>query len=106
MGGRKRFMSARRRSGKAVTLALGLLLFIVAGPASAQLDPPCEKAEDIGVASMTADGVITLRLRSLPPGPIAEATMRYTPGDPKYEEVMTHLGGIAPGETKAVRPWC
>lgn len=87
-------------------LAVAVLVAMAAGPASAQTTPPCEQAASIGVAIMTADGVITLRLRSLPPGPIAEATMRYTPGDPKYEEVMTHLGGIAPGETKAVRPWC
>ena len=87
-------------------LALGLLLFIAAGAASAQTTPPCDKAENIGVATMTADGVITLRLRSLPPGPIAEAIMRYAPDDPKYDDVIAHLGGIVPGETKPVRPWC
>jgi len=79
---------------------------MAASVASAQTTPPCDKAGNIGVASMTADGVITLRLRSLPPGPIAEATMRYAPGDPKYDEVKTHLGGIVPGETKPVPPWC
>ena len=55
---------------------------------------------------MTEDGTITLRLRSLPPGPVAEGTMSYRPGDPKYEEIKRHLGGIKPGETKPVRPWC
>jgi hypothetical protein len=89
-----------------VPLAVAAFVAMAAGHASAQTAPPCEQASSIGVATMTADGVITLRLRSLPPGPIAEATMRYAPDDPKYQDVMTHLGGIAPGETKTVKPWC
>jgi hypothetical protein len=32
--------------------------------------------------------------------------MSYRPGDPQYEEIKKHIGGIAPGETKPVRPWC
>jgi len=47
--------------------------------------------------TMTDDGVLTLRLRSLPPGPIGEGTMRYKPGDPEYEDIKKHIGGIAPG---------
>jgi hypothetical protein len=69
-------------------------------------DPPCESVASIGVATMDADGVITLRIRSLPPGPIAEGELRYAPGDPHYQEIVDHLGGIRPGETKSVRPWC
>jgi cellulose biosynthesis protein BcsQ len=26
--------------------------------------------------------------------------------DPQYEEIKKHIGGIKPGETKPVRPWC
>jgi len=55
---------------------------------------------------MDADGVLTLRLRSLPPGPIAEGTFTYRPGDARYDEIRNHLGGIAPGEAKPVPPWC
>src|SRR5271155_2459091 len=67
---------------------------------------PCAEVESIGTAQMSADGVITLRLRSLSPNPIAEGVLTYTPDDPQYEEVKQHLGGIAPGETKPVKPWC
>jgi hypothetical protein len=66
----------------------------------------CEQVASIGVAAMTDDGVIALRLRSLPPGPIGEGTMRYKPGDQEYEDIKKHIGGIKPGETKPVRPWC
>jgi hypothetical protein len=55
---------------------------------------------------MTADGVITLHLQSLWPDPIAEGELTYAPDDPQYEEIKKHLGGIAPGDTKPVKPWC
>lgn len=68
--------------------------------------PPCESFQSIGTAHMDADGIITLNIHTLPPGPIGEGELRYAPGDPRYQEIVTHLGGIKPGETKNVRPWC
>ena len=97
---RRRF----RTAAKTALAALALLLSFA--PAHTAENVPCAKVESIGVAHMDADGTITLRLRSLPPGPIGEATLTYKPGDPKYEEIKRHLGGIAPGEYKPVRPWC
>jgi len=75
-------------------------------PTHAQQAVPCESVASIGVATMADDGVITLRIRSLPPGPIAEGEFRYAPGDARYADIVRHLGGIMPGETKPVRPWC
>ena len=60
----------------------------------------------MGVAHMAEDGVIALHIRSLGPGPIAEGELRYAPDDPRYDEIKAHLGGIAPGESRPVRPWC
>ena len=37
---------------------------------------------------------------------IAEGELRYAPDDPQYEEIKQHLGGIAPGDIKPVKPWC
>jgi hypothetical protein len=69
-------------------------------------DIPCEAVESIGTAEMSPDGVITMRLHSLSPNPIAEGELRYAPDDPQYEEIKQHLGGITPGEFKPVKPWC
>ncbi len=55
---------------------------------------------------MSNDGTITLHLRSLWPDPIAEGEIRYAPDDPQYGEIKQHLGGIAPGDIKPVKPWC
>ena len=104
---RRRSRPATRRSSAAPP-ALALLVTLTAAAAAAEPKEtvPCEQVASIGVATMSNDGVITLRLRSLPPGPIAEGTMSYRPGDPQYEEIKKHIGGSAPGETKPVRPWC
>ena len=104
---RRRSRPATRRSSAAPP-ALALLVALAAAAAVAEPKEtvPCEQVASIGVATMTNDGVLTLRLRSLPPGPIGEGTMRYKPGDPEYEDIKKHIGGIAPGETRPVRPWC
>jgi hypothetical protein len=61
--------------------------------------------QTIGTIAMAHDKSIELRLRSLPPGPIAETLLRYKPGDAKYKQMIDHVGGLAPGETKLVPPW-
>jgi hypothetical protein len=67
---------------------------------------PCEAIHSVGRAKMSADGTITLQLRSLWPDPIAESQLVFAPDDPQYSDIKRHLGGIAPGETKPVPPWC
>jgi hypothetical protein len=79
------------------------------GPAAAanSTQPiPCDDIDSVGRATMSADGAITLQLRSLWPNPIAETELVYAPDDPQYEEIKHHLGGLKPGESKPVPPWC
>jgi len=60
----------------------------------------------IGVATMLPDGTIHLRLRApLPGGGSGEGEFDYKPGDPDYQAILAHLGGLKPGETKPVKPW-
>ena len=67
---------------------------------------PCEDIDSVGRAKMATDGTITLQLRSLWPDPIAESALVFAPDDPQYEEIKHHLGGIEPGESKPVPPFC
>ena len=67
---------------------------------------PCDDIDSIGRAKMSVDGAITLQLRSLWPNPIAESELVFPPDDPQYAEIKHHLGGMVPGETKPVPPWC
>jgi hypothetical protein len=74
--------------------------------AAAEEAPRCAAVTSIGIATMAADGTITLRIASLPPGPVAHGNFVYAPSHPQYEEIKRHIGGIAPGEEKPVPPWC
>ncbi len=66
----------------------------------------CEDVESIGVATMADDKTITLQVRALDPDKIIESLLVYKPGDRDYQSILTHLGGLAPGQSKPVRPWC
>ena len=67
---------------------------------------PSAMPASIGVAHMTSDGTIVLQLRAIGPrGAIGESLVRYKRGDPHYEEVKRHLGGLRVGEHKSVPPW-
>jgi hypothetical protein len=72
-------------------------------PGESKVIPP--SPDSIGVATMSNDRVVTLRLRSANLGMIAEGVFTYKPGDPKYEEIIAHLGGIQPGQQKTVSPF-
>lgn len=94
-----------------VMLRLAGLVFAVfanldAAAAGDSIPIPCEAIDSIGRAQMSANGAITLRLRTLWPQPFAESERVYAPDDPQYAFIERHLGGIAPGETKPVPPLC
>ena len=58
------------------------------------------------MATMQADGAIVLYLRATGPGGIAgDGQVTYLPFDPRYQEVLAHLGGLKPGQSKPVPPW-
>ncbi len=59
----------------------------------------------IGTATMEPDGTIVLHLRTQEEGPIGIGRMTYPPDHESYEEVLKHLGGLAPGVEKLVPPW-
>ena len=62
--------------------------------------------DSIGVATMTADRTIVLRLRAeTEDGARGEGQFSYAPADEAYRSVLDHLGGLEPGESKPVPPW-
>jgi hypothetical protein len=63
-------------------------------------------SKSIGVATMEPDGTIVLQLRAEgPQGAVGDGRFTYPPSDKNYQEVLTHLGGLKPGESKPVPPW-
>jgi hypothetical protein len=101
-----RFMSLRRVAG---LVAGSVLAFLVADLAAADGNSPpipCEAVDSVGTATMSADGTITLHVHALWPQPIAETELIYAPGNPHYDTIKRHLGGLAPGQSKPVPPLC
>ncbi|HUC52372.1 MAG TPA: hypothetical protein VMA30_23520 [Xanthobacteraceae bacterium] len=97
-------------SVRSIALAL-CLISSSAIPASAQFKrdlPPitCATVESIGVADMAADGTITLHLKSLWPDAHEDSDLNYAPDDPQYGDIKKHLGGIEPGQSKPIPPFC
>jgi hypothetical protein len=61
---------------------------------------------NIGSAAMKVDGTIILTLQAEgPDGEETYADMSYPPEDPRRLEILSHLGGLQPGESKPVPPW-
>lgn len=82
-----------------------LLVLLLATPAAA-LERDCRGSGSIGTALMSADGTITLNIRSPQPGSPIDGVLALHRRDPNYARVLSHLGGLQPGDKKPVPPWC
>jgi hypothetical protein len=62
--------------------------------------------KSIGSATLRPDGILELQLRAEGPGGmVGDSLITYAPGDPDYQKVLAHLGGLAVGEVKPVPPF-
>lgn len=79
----------------------------LAGMALAAVLASCvHQPASIGAATMRPDGAIEMQLRAEGSGgTIGDALFVYPPDHPQYGEIIAHLGGLRPGETKPVPPW-
>jgi hypothetical protein len=78
---------------------------IVLLAASASQAEECVPPKYIGDATMASDGVITMRLGMTTDCKHVDGLFVYRPGAADYDDVLKHLGGLKPGETKPVEPW-
>jgi hypothetical protein len=62
--------------------------------------------KSIGTATMDKDGTIVLVLRAEgDKGLLGDGMLAYPRDHADYQKVLAHLGGLKPGESKAVKPW-
>lgn len=110
---RSRFSISRSPTSSlapSLVLALCLALAPLSGCKTQQPDtspPPSSGQEYIGTANMEQDGTLILWLRGEDASGdvVGHATFTYPPNHPEYKDVLAHLGGMSPGETKGVPPW-
>jgi hypothetical protein len=93
-------------------LLLGALasLFVVSCAHTEKATPAAGKeaktSNSIGTATLEQDGTLVMQLRAEADGKtIGDSLLRYKPGDPNYQKMLQHVGGLKPGETKPVPPW-
>jgi hypothetical protein len=82
------------------TFAFLLLLTVSASAEVMQSD--CRGPGSIGTALMSADGTITLTIST----PGQQGAAAYHRGDPQYARILSHVGGLHPGQKKPVPPFC
>jgi hypothetical protein len=89
-------------------IAVGLIMLCAAGAGSAQEVRSSDARPSMpyaGTAEMLDDGTLSLHLRLTSDGKALNDTLVYKVSDRAYDNVLRHLGGLQPGETKAFRPW-
>jgi hypothetical protein len=88
-------------------MKLPVALFLLAAMPAMAIPPQqdCRGPGSIGTALMSPDGTITLNIRSAPGAPL-DGVAAVKRGDPKYNRILSHLGGMNPGERKPVPPFC
>src|SRR5258705_5508911 len=66
---------------------------------------PAPAAPSVGVATMLENGTILVGIRGpATDGPL-QAVLMVEPGDTNYQQIIDHLSGLKPGETKSIPPW-
>jgi hypothetical protein len=89
---------------------LVIVMLCIAGASVAQdIKPSSQDARAsmpyLGTADMSDDGTLSLRLRLTSDGKPVGDTLTYKVTDRAYDNILRHLGGLNPGETKQFRPW-
>jgi hypothetical protein len=91
----------RSRGRRAIAAAL---LALAAACSGAQETEPAPAS--IGTATLQQDGTLILDLRTdARDGARGEARLVYAPSHPQHAEILRHLGGLSPGQSKPVAPW-
>lgn len=79
------------------------LLLLAATPVAAQMQSDCRGSGTIGNAVMGADGTITLSIQGRDG---RMGVFAYRKGEPQYARILSHIGGIRPGQHKPVPSFC
>ena len=58
-----------------------------------------------GTATMEEDGSLVLHLRLTSDGKEIDDSLAYKTTDRGYDDVLRHLRGLRPGETRSFNPW-
>jgi hypothetical protein len=87
-------------------MVLGLAAAVLTLAPAWAAETPTRNGDTVGIATMHADGTITMRLRSVQcNGSIAEGLMKVGRGQADYQSILDHIGGMKTGESKPIPAW-
>ncbi len=90
------------------TTAVAMIMLCAAGACPAQQTRSSDARQSMpyaGTAVMQDDGSLTLHLRLTRDGKAVSDTIVYKVSDRAYDNVLRHLGGMSPGDTRQFGPW-
>lgn len=86
---------------KIAFLTLSLLASVATNP-----EAPTQIGDPIGTVTMHSDGSLLMNLLSVGcTDLIAEAQLKVTTDQMNYKDILDHVGGLKPSETKTVLAW-
>jgi hypothetical protein len=94
-----------QREDAMIRTAIALAMLLASSLSGLAEDSLKKEPFIIGDAVMEADGTIIINLRRTADGIHVTGRVTYPVSDPRYREVLDHLGGMNPGETKLVPAW-
>jgi hypothetical protein len=87
-----------------IALILAAAGMMMTPPALAE-DAPGKEPVIVGDARMLDDGTIVINMRRTADGINVSGVFNFPVTDPHYKEVLDHIGGMKPGETRLVPAW-
>jgi hypothetical protein len=86
-------------------IAMAVAALLVSASAGIAEETSVKQPIMIGDATMTEDRTIIINLRRTADGMNVSGIAKFPVSDPHYKEVLDHIGGMSPGETKLVPAW-
>jgi hypothetical protein len=80
----------------------GLSAALICGAAGLADAAPRTRPAVVGEATMLPDGSLSVKLKSEGG---ETRTVIFKPENPRYKEILAHVGDMKPGERKPLAPW-
>jgi multidrug efflux pump subunit AcrA (membrane-fusion protein) len=91
---------------RSILVGAGVSAALIWGAAGVSEAAPRARPAVVGEAKMLPDGSLSVKLRpeGAPPGGQTR-TVVFKPENPRYKEILAHVGDMKPGERKPLAPW-
>jgi hypothetical protein len=91
---------------RGLLVRVGLSTALIWGGTGVADAAPRPQPAVIGEATMLPDGSLSVKIKSDGPPQRGEGgAIVFKPDNPRYKEILAHVGDMKPGERKPIAPW-